>query len=209
MRINRRCFSAALLFAVLATPVAAAPDLKNTVYLDTKYGKVTILLRPDLAPKNVAQIKTLTKQSFYNGIVFHRVIAGFMAQTGDPTGTGTGGSKLPNLPAEFTHKAHFIRGTVGMARTSDPDSANSQFFICYAPTPSLDGQYTIVGQVVSGMAAIDKLKKGSGEDGMVTNPDKILTMQLAGDAGPAKKTAKKTAKMPATPHAKTPAPAPQ
>ena len=200
MKINRRCFSAALLFVTFATPLAAAPDLKNTVYLDTKYGKVTILLRPDLAPKNVAQIKTLTKQGFYNGIVFHRVIAGFMAQTGDPTGTGTGGSKLPNLPAEFTHKAHFVRGTVGMARTSDPNSANSQFFICYAPTPSLNGQYTIVGQVISGMSAVDKLKKGSGEDGMVTNPDKIVKMQLASDAG---QTAKPAKALHAKPHAKT------
>lgn len=207
MKISRRSFSVALLLTAFATPLAAAPDLKNTVYLDTKFGRVTILLRPDLAPKNVAQIKTLTKQGFYNGIVFHRVIGGFMAQTGDPTGTGSGGSKLPNLPAEFTHKAHFIRGTVGMARTSDPNSANSQFFICFAPTPNLDGQYTIVGQVTSGMTAIDKLKKGSGESGMVTNPDKIVKMQLASDAGPASKTP--TSKAHAAPHAKKPAPAPQ
>lgn len=200
MTLNRRSFAVALVLAAFATPLAAAPDLKNTVYLDTKYGRITIQLRPDLAPKNVAQIETLTKQGFYNGIVFHRVIAGFMAQTGDPTGTGSGGSKLPNLPAEFSQKAHFVRGTVGMARTNDPNSANSQFFICYAPAPFLDGKYTIVGQVTSGMNVVDKLKKGSGESGMVTNPDKILKMQLASAAGPAKKAAKKTAKMHSEPH---------
>jgi peptidylprolyl isomerase len=187
MRMNRRSVFAALLFALSATPLAAAPNLKNTVYLDTKDGRVTIVLRPDLAPKAVAQIKTLTHQGFYNGLVFHRVIAGFMAQTGDPTGTGSGGSKLPDLPAEFTHKAHFVRGTLGMARTSDPNSANSQFFICYGPAPFLDGQYTIIGQVTSGMDVVDKIKKGSeANNGMVDHPDKIVKMQLATDATPAK-----------------------
>jgi peptidylprolyl isomerase len=159
---------------------AASSDAQNTVYLDTQYGRVTIKLRPDLAPRHVQQIKTLVKRGFYNGIVFHRVIDGFMAQTGDPTGTGTGGSDLPDIKAEFTNKAKFVRGTVGMARSSDPDSANSQFFIMYAPTPSLDGQYTIVGQVVSGMDALDKLKKGDeANNGMVTDPDKIIKMQMA------------------------------
>ena len=156
------------------------PDPENTVILETKDGPVTIRLRPDLAPKHVAQIKTLVKRGFYNGIVFHRVIEGFMAQTGDPTGTGTGGSDLPDLKAEFTNKAKFVRGVVGMARSSDPNSANSQFFIMYAPQASLDGQYTIVGEVVSGMDAIDKIKKGDASDnGMVSNPDKIIKMQLA------------------------------
>jgi peptidylprolyl isomerase len=182
MKLDRRSLLAALLLTAFVTPAVAAPNLKNEVYLDTKYGRATILLRPDLAPKAVKQIETLTKQGFYNGLVFHRVIAGFMAQTGDPTGTGTGGSKLPDLPAEFTTKAHFVRGTVGMARTSDPNSANSQFFICYAPAPFLDGKYTIVGQVISGMGAIDKIKKGQGESGMVVNPDHILKMQMASDA---------------------------
>ncbi len=124
----------------------------------------SIQMRPDLAPKNVAQVEDLTKQGFYNGLAFHRVIAGFMAQTGDPTGTGAGGSKLPNLPAEFTTKAHFVRGTVGMARTDDPNSANSQFFICFAPAAYLDGKYTIVGEVTSGMDVVDKIKKGDGPE---------------------------------------------
>ncbi|WP_448952378.1 peptidylprolyl isomerase [Labrys neptuniae] len=164
-----------------AAPAGAAQlDPANTVYLDTQYGRATIKLRPDLAPKHVEQIKTLVKRGFYNGIVFHRVIDGFMAQTGDPTGTGTGGSDLPDLKAEFTNKAKFVRGVVGMARSSDPDSANSQFFIMYAPQASLDGQYTIVGEVVSGMEAIDKLKKGdAGDNGMVSKPDKIIKMQMA------------------------------
>ncbi len=196
-----------------AKPVAANPELDNTIYLDTKYGRATIVLRPDLAPKNVAQVETLTKQGFYNGLAFHRVIDGFMAQTGDPTGTGTGGSKLPNLPGEFTTKAHFVRGTVGMARTDDPNSANSQFFICFAPAANLDGQYTIIGQVTSGMDAIDKLKKGGGQDGMVTDPDRIVKMQMANAAGaaPAKKPVKKPrkAKSKPVPSAEpTPAPAP-
>src|ERR687890_514743 len=174
------------LFAVLALMVAAAhqakPDPQNTVSLETKDGRITIRLRPDLAPKHAAQIKTLTKQGFYDGIVFHRVIPGFMAQTGDPTGTGTGGSKLPNIPAEFT-QTPFKRGSVGMARSSSPNSANSQFFICYEGCGSLTGQYTLFGEVVSGMEVVDKIKKGdTGRNGQVANPDKIVKMQLAGDA---------------------------
>jgi peptidylprolyl isomerase len=162
---------------------AAEADAQNTVYLDTQYGRVTIKLRPDLAPKHVAQIKALVKKGFYDGIVFHRVIDGFMAQTGDPTGTGTGGSDLPDLPAEFTGKAKFVRGTVGMARSSDPNSANSQFFIMFGPAPPLDGQYTIFGEVVSGMEAVDKIKKGSeANNGTVDGPDKIIKMRLAADA---------------------------
>nr|HMN74317.1 peptidylprolyl isomerase [Rhodoblastus sp.] len=129
----------------------------------------------------VAQIETLVKRKFYDGIVFHRVIDGFMAQTGDPTGTGTGKSDLPNIPAEFSGE-HFKRGTVGMARSQNPDSANSQFFICFADAGFLDGQYTIVGEVVSGMDVVDKIKKGSKADnGTVTAPDKIVKMRMAAD----------------------------
>jgi len=196
MILNRRGLMAGFLAATLAVPAslttsltaafAAAPDPQNTIYLDTKDGRITILLRPDLAPKHVAQIKALTKRGFYNGIVFHRVIEGFMAQTGDPTGTGTGKSDLPNLPAEFT-KTPFKRGTLGMARSSDPNSANSQFFICLADSSFLDGQYTVFGEVISGMDVVDKIKKGSKSDnGSVTNPDKIVKMQLAADAAPGK-----------------------
>ncbi|HYP57685.1 MAG TPA: peptidylprolyl isomerase, partial [Beijerinckia sp.] len=151
-------------------------------YLDTKDGRITIALRPDLAPKHVAQIKTLAKRGFYDGIVFHRVIEGFMAQTGDPTGTGMGKSDLPNIPAEFSAEP-FKRGTVGMARSQDPDSANSQFFICFGDAAFLNNKYTVIGQVVSGMDIVDKIKKGSKADnGTVTNPDKIVKMQIAADA---------------------------
>lgn len=184
MTINRLLVCFCLAFALAAEAFAAAPrDPQNTVYLDTKDGRITIQLRPDLAPKHVEQIKTLVKQGFYDGIVFHRVIEGFMAQTGDPTGTGMGGSELPNLPAEFT-KTPFKRGTVGMARSQDPNSANSQFFICFADAPFLDNKYTVVGEVVSGMEVVDKIKKGSSQNnGAVTDPDKIVKMQIAADAG--------------------------
>ena len=159
--------------------LAQSKEADNTVYLDTKDGRVTIKLRPDLAPNHVAQIKTLIGQRFYDGIVFHRVIGGFMAQTGDPTGTGMGGSKLPDLKAEFTDTP-FKRGTLGMARASSPDSANSQFFICLGEAAFLNGQYTVVGEVTSGMEVVDKIKKGSEADnGKVTSPDKIVKMRLA------------------------------
>ena len=176
---------AAALLAVLALAGnAKAADLENTIYLDLKDGRVVIELRPDLAPKTVARMKELTRQHFFDGIVFHRVISGFMAQTGDPKGTGYGGSGQ-NLPAEFS-SAHHVRGTVSMARASDPNSADSQFFICFAPTPQLDGQYTIWGQVVQGMEFVDKIKTGdSDSNGMVTPPqDKIIRMQVAADAKP-------------------------
>ena len=156
-------------------------DLDNIVYMDLKDGRVTIQLRPDLAPQHVARIKALVKEHFYDGLTFFRVIDGFMAQGGDPTNTGTGGSELPDLPAEFTTKAKFLRGTVGAARTSDPNSANSQFFIMFAPAPSLDGQYTIWGQVTSGMEAVDKIKRGRGGSGSVSDPDKIVSMRMASD----------------------------
>jgi peptidylprolyl isomerase len=152
-------------------------DPENTVYLDLKSGRVVIKLRPDLAPKHVERVKELCRQGFYDGTPFHRVIEGFMAQGGDPTGTGSGGSQLPNLPAEFTRKAHFLRGTVGAARTSDPNSANSQFFIMFAPAPSLDGQYTIWGQVVDGMQYVDQIKRGE----PVRDPDRIVHMRVAAD----------------------------
>jgi peptidylprolyl isomerase len=171
---------AALALPLVAASLArAAEDPDNTVILTTKNGKVVIRLRPDWAPKHVAQIKALTKRGFYDGVVFHRVIPGFMAQTGDPTGTGSGHSDLPNVPAEF-NKTHFGRGIVGMARSQDPDSANSQFFIVFDDAGFLDGQYTAFGEVVSGMDVVDKIKAGTKENnGQVTNPDKIVTMKMA------------------------------
>ncbi len=181
--LNRRT----LITAAAATPFMteicmtenAAAETSNTLLMELKYGPVTIALRPDLAPLASARLVTLTQQGFYNGCQFFRVIAGFMAQTGDPTNTGTGGSSLPNLPAEFTNVASFLTGTVGMARTSDPNSANSQFFICFAPATFLDGQYTIVGQVTAGMDAVAQIKKGVGQSGAVTDPDSILKMIVA------------------------------
>jgi len=168
---------------VLAAPVPAGLDPQNTVFLETKYGRVIIRLRPDLAPKHVERIKTLAREHYYDNVPFHRVIAGFMAQTGDgQRGDGTGKSKYPDLPAEFS-KVPFTRGVVGMARTQNPNSANSQFFIMYGETPSLNGQYTVVGEVVSGMEAIDRVKKGSQADnGAVTDPDRIVRMEVAADA---------------------------
>ena len=174
--INRRAFLAVSL-AALAAPALADDDKDNTLILTTKHGKVVIRLRPDLAPKTVAQIKTLTKHKFYDGIVFHRVIPGFMAQTGDPTGAGSGGSDLPDLKAEFSSEP-FKRGTLGMARASDPDSANSQFFICFADAAFLNGKYTVFGEVVSGMDVVDKIKAGEPP----VDPDKIVTLRLAGEA---------------------------
>ena len=156
-------------------------DPENTLYMDLKDGRVVIRLRPDLAPKHVERIKKLVREGFYDGTPFHRVIEGFMAQGGDPTGTGTGGSKYPDLPAEFTNKARFLRGTVGAARTGNPNSANSQFYIMFAPAPHLDNQYTIWGQVVSGMEHIDAIKRGSGSGGQVQNPDKIIHLRVAAD----------------------------
>ena len=183
--VSRRTFLAVSL-AALAAPAFAQDDedKDNTLILTTKHGKVTIRLRPDLAPKTVAQIKALVKRKFYDGIVFHRVIPGFMAQTGDPTGTGTGGSDLPNIPAEFT-PSHFRRGTVGMARSGEPNSANSQFFICFDDVGALDGKYTVFGEVTSGMDVVDKIKAGTADNnGAVDKPDKIVTLRLAADVKP-------------------------
>ena len=147
--------------AISGIAMAQGPkaDPENTLVIELKTGKVVIALRPDLAPKHVERIKTLTRQGFYDGIVFHRVLEGFMAQTGDPTGTGSGGSPLPNLPAEFSRSERYVRGVVGMARTQDPNSANSQFFIMFAEAPGLNGQYTIWGKVSEGMEHVDRIKR--------------------------------------------------
>jgi peptidylprolyl isomerase len=179
----RRTIKVFALFCAAFTLAAtsAYANLENTLYLDLKGGRVVIELRPDLAPKHVERIKKLTREGFYNGLKFHRVISGFMAQTGDPTGTGTGGSKLPNVPAEFT-KTAFKRGALGAARTNDPNTANSQFFICFEEASHLNGKYTYLGQVVEGMEHVDKIKKGNAGDGTVFNPDVIVKMQVAADA---------------------------
>jgi len=157
-----------------------AQDSANTLILDLKSGPVTIKLRPDLAPAHVARIKELAGSGFYDGVVFHRVIPGFMAQTGDPTGTGSGGSDLPDLKAEFSSASH-KRGTCSMARTANPNSANSQFFICFDDAPWLDRQYTVWGEVVSGMEHVDAIKKGGDHNnGAISGePDKILKARLA------------------------------
>jgi peptidylprolyl isomerase len=152
---------------------------EETLHLELESGRVVIQLRPDIAPKHVERVKALCAEGFYDNTPFHRVIEGFMAQGGDPTGTGTGGSPHPDLPAEFTKSAKFVRGAVGAARTGNPNSANSQFFIMFAPAPHLDGQYTIWGQVTEGMELIDKLKRGDGGGGTVRTPDRIKTMRLA------------------------------
>jgi peptidylprolyl isomerase len=166
-----------IILALTFTGAAHGQDLENMLYMDLESGRVVIELRPDLAPKHVARIKELAREGFYDGIVFHRVIPGFMAQTGDPTGTGRGGSDKPDLSAEFSNEP-FVRGTVGMARTSDPNSANSQFFINYAETPHLNGQYTVWGQVVEGMEHLDQIAKGEPP----ASPDKIVQMRVATDA---------------------------
>lgn len=160
----------------LSHDAAAAGD---TLVIDLKGGQVVIKLRPDLAPKHVERVKTLAAEGFYNGVKWHRVIEGFMAQTGDPTGTGMGGSKLPDLPAEFS-KEPYKRGTIGAARTQDPNSANSQFFICFTDDGCsfLTGQYTVWGQVVSGMEHVDKIKRGAPGSGMVENPDVMVKVSV-------------------------------
>jgi peptidylprolyl isomerase len=178
-----RLLSAMLAFiflAVLCGGAATAADRENTLYVDLKYGRVVIQMYPDLAPKTVAQIKKLARAHKYDGIVFHRVIAGFMAQTGDPTGTGTGGMG-ETLPAEFNKQPH-TRGAVSMARTSDPNSARSQFFIVLKDSHFLDGKYTVWGRVVSGMEYVDQIKKGAPGSGIVAPPqDKMLRVRVAAD----------------------------
>lgn len=152
-------------------------DPQNTLIMETTKGRVVIALRPDLAPGHVERIKTLAKQGFYDGIVFHRVIDGFMAQTGCPHGTGTGGSDLPNLSAEFNAEPH-VRGVCSMARAGSPNSANSQFFICFEDARFLDKQYTVWGKVVEGMENVDKIKRGE----PVRDPDSIVSLKLMADA---------------------------
>ena len=175
------------ILAVIAALVCAAPalaqtlpaglDKQNAIVIDTTKGRIVIKLRADLAPKHAERIKQLAREGYYNNVPFHRVIDGFMAQTGDGKNfNGTGGSKYPNLPAEFSN-VPFTRGIVGMARTSDPNSANSQFFIMFADGASLNGQYTVIGEVVSGMDVVDKLKRGE----PVTDPDKMVKVQVASD----------------------------
>ncbi|QKC96759.1 peptidylprolyl isomerase [Mesorhizobium sp. NZP2298] len=194
MQLKRLASFLVVLAGLLTASVSAyAADPENTMIITLKDGDVTIALRPDLAPKHVAQIKKLVRDHAYDNVAFHRVIDGFMAQTGDvkfgnmkkgfnSQAVGTGGSDLPDLPAEFSQTEHYKRGVVGMARSQDPNSANSQFFIMFAPAPPLDGQYTIVGNVVSGMELVDKIKKGDEADnGTVTDPDQMIKVRIAAD----------------------------
>ncbi len=176
----------AVLFAVapaLAQPkLPAGADPQNTLIIDTTKGPIVVKLRNDIAPKHAERLKQLARDKYYDNVPFHRVIAGFMAQTGDgQNGNGTGGSKYPDLPAEFSN-VPYKRGIVGMARTSDPNSANSQFFIMFADGPSLNGKYTVVGEVLSGMDVVDKLKKGDAQtNGTVIGPDKMTSVRVAAD----------------------------
>jgi peptidylprolyl isomerase len=181
-----RAFLVALLLCVAPASAQQPPaglDPQNTIYLDTPHGRIVIKLRPDLAPKHAERIKTLSREKFYDNAPFHRVIDGFMAQTGDgQRGDGTGGSKYPDLPSEFSN-VPFRRGIVGMARAQNPNSANSQFFIMFAEASGLNGQYTVVGEVAQGMDVVDKIKKGSSaQNGAVAGPDRIVRMQVAADA---------------------------
>ena len=184
MRI-RTFFTTLAIGAMMMTnaPGAAAAEPQNTLYMNLKDGRVVIQMLPEVAPKHVERIKELVRADFYDGLTFHRVIDGFMAQSGDPKGDGTGGSGT-KLPAEFSN-APFIRGTVGMARSQNPDSGDSQFFIMFAPAPHLNGQYTVWGQVVDGMEHIDQIKKGDARsNGTVNSPDRIVSMELAPDVNP-------------------------
>jgi len=156
--------------------MAEIKDPENTLIIDTTKGRVVIEMRPDLAPKHVERIKTLAREGFYDGIAFHRVIDGFMAQTGCPHGTGTGGSSYGNLPAEFNAEPH-VRGTASMARATPPNSANSQFFICFDDARFLDRQYTVWGKVIEGMENVDQIKRGE----PVQNPDRMVTVRVAAD----------------------------
>jgi peptidylprolyl isomerase len=165
-----------VLTMVVVDASAQERDLDQTLYMELECGRVVIELMPDVAPQHAARLKELASEGFYDGVIFHRVIPGFMAQTGDPTGTGRGSSDKPDLPAEFS-ETPFERGTIGMARTMDPNSANSQFFINFVRTPHLDGQYTVVGQVVEGMECVDQIAKGEPP----ANPDHIVQMRVAAD----------------------------
>ena len=158
--------------------MSAAPDPENTLIIETTQGPIVIELRPDLAPKHVERIKTLAREGFYDGVPFHRVIEGFMAQTGCPHATGTGGSDYPNLEAEFNAEPH-VRGVCSMARAQSPNSANSQFFICFDDATFLDRKYTVWGKVIEGMENVDKIKRGE----PVQNPDKMISVKVAADVG--------------------------
>jgi peptidylprolyl isomerase len=164
-------------FALAIAARAQAPDPQSTLVIELKTGRVLIKLRPDLAPKHVERAKVLARQGFYDGLKFHRVIAGFMAQTGDPRGDGSGGSSLPDLPAEFKASAPFQRGSIGAARSEDPNSANSQFFICYDGCGHLTGQYTLWGEVIEGMEHVDKIARGAPP----RSPDVMLKVYLLAD----------------------------
>ena len=181
--LKRLIFSFSLLLLFFLTIGESMADSKkeDLIYLELKNGRVVIETKPDIAPNHVKRIKELVSEGFYDGIVFHRVIDGFMAQTGDPKGDGTGGSDKPDLKAEFS-KTNHGRGAVSMARAQNPDSANSQFFICFDDASFLDGNYTVWGQVIEGMEFVDQIKKGDGPNGSVSNPDKIIKMQLATEA---------------------------
>jgi cyclophilin family peptidyl-prolyl cis-trans isomerase len=180
------------LAALMAAPLPASAQTEvptavqalnpeNVLVITVSAGPIYVELLPEVAPQHVERIKTLASEGFYDGVVFHRVIDGFMAQTGDPTGTGTGGSNYPDLPAEFS-QIPYERGVVGMARTNNPNSANSQFFIMFGPAPSLNGQYTVFGRVVDGMGAVDAIKKGDARrNGMVAEPDAMLSVRLLSD----------------------------
>jgi cyclophilin family peptidyl-prolyl cis-trans isomerase len=194
MPMNFARFAAPLLTAAMLTVsgLATAAEPEDTMIITLKDGDVTIALRPDLAPKHVEQIKALVREGAYDNVAFHRVIGGFMAQTGDvqfgdmqdgyvAERAGTGGSDKPDLPAEFTD-APYVRGTVGMARAQDPDSANSQFFIMFAPNPGLENNYTVVGNVESGMELVDNIKKGDPAiNGVVADPDRMIKVRIAAD----------------------------
>lgn len=187
-----RTIGLVLLAAFAASLPAAAAEPENTMIITLDKGEISIALRPDLAPKHVEQIKALVREGAYDNVAFHRVIDGFMAQTGDvefgdmkdgfdQRRVGTGGSSRPDLPAEFSRE-RFVRGVVGMARAQSPNSANSQFFIMFAPAPTLDGEYTIVGEVESGLELIDAIKKGDpAQNGVVANPDRMLKVRIAAD----------------------------
>jgi cyclophilin family peptidyl-prolyl cis-trans isomerase len=180
--IQRLAIAGIMAIMASGASLAQSPASRDdTLVIDTRHGAITIRLRPDLAPKHVERIKVLVRRGFYDGIVFHRVIDGFMAQTGDPTGTGMGRSDLPNLAAEFTSTPYRV-GSLGMARGPSPDSANSQFFICFEGCGSLTGQYTLFGEVTNGMEAVRKIKKGSSADnGKVTDPDKMTKVRVGAD----------------------------
>jgi peptidylprolyl isomerase len=174
---------AAIVPALAQQGLPAGADPQNTLIIDTTQGRIVVKLRNDIAPKHAERLKQLARDKYYDNVPFHRVIAGFMAQTGDgERGNGTGGSKYPNVPAEFSN-VPFTRGIVGMARAQSPDSANSQFFIMFADGPFLNGMYTVIGQVLSGMDVVDKLKKGNPQaNGSVVEPDKMVSVKVAADA---------------------------